>query len=68
MEFRQKRSKSMVNSVLDEIKGIGPAKQKALLKHFKSLKNIKQADTDLLKSVKGITDKNAQDIYNKFHN
>ena len=65
---RQKRSKSMVNSVLDEIKGIGPAKQKALLKHFKSLKNIKQADTDLLKSVKGITDKNAQDIYNKFHN
>ncbi len=65
---RKKRSKSMVNSVLSEISGIGPAKQKALLKHFKSLKNIKDADTKQLKEVKGITDKNATDIYNKFHN
>ncbi|MBQ4542860.1 MAG: excinuclease ABC subunit C, partial [Clostridia bacterium] len=65
---RKKRSKSMVNSVLLEISGIGPAKQKALLKHFKSLKNIKDADTKQLKEVKGITDKNATDIYNKFHN
>ena len=65
---RKKRSKSMVSSVLDEISGIGPVKQKALLKHFKSLKNIKEAKVEQLKEVKGITDKNATEIYNKFHN
>ncbi len=65
---RKKRSKSMVSSVLNEISGIGPVKQKALLKHFKSLKYIKEATVEQLKEVKGITDKNATEIYNKFHN
>ena len=41
---REKRSKHQLHSELDEIKGIGPKTKEALLKHFKSIKRIKEAD------------------------
>ncbi|MBR3454152.1 MAG: excinuclease ABC subunit UvrC [Bacteroidaceae bacterium] len=45
---REKRSKHQVASALDEIKGIGPATKRTLLKKYKSIKRIKEADiTDL---------------------
>ena len=50
---RNKRSKSQVHSVLDDIKGIGPKTRQALLKHFKSVKRIKVASEDEISKVVG---------------
>ena len=51
---REKRSKSMVDSVLDDIPGLGPTKKKALLAKFGSLKKVSQASTEELAEVNGI--------------
>lgn len=51
---RQRRSKSMIDSILDDIPGLGPVKKKHLLKHFGSLKRLKAASVDEIASVKGI--------------
>lgn len=48
-----KRSKSQIASVLDEIKGIGPVSKKKLLSHFKSIKRIKEAEIEEIKNVLG---------------
>lgn len=50
---RDKRSKHALHSQLDDIKGIGPKTKEALLKHFKSLKRIKEADLESLSDVVG---------------
>ncbi|MGI6585033.1 MAG: excinuclease ABC subunit UvrC [Lutisporaceae bacterium] len=60
------RSKAAVKSVLDEIPGIGPARRKALLKHFGSLKNIRKASLEELQEVQGINNKVAEVVYNFF--
>ncbi|MDY5589571.1 MAG: excinuclease ABC subunit UvrC [Arcanobacterium sp.] len=59
---RKKRAKSMVRSALDAVPGLGPSKQKALLKHFGSLARIKEADAEALQRVPGIGAKMAQTI------
>jgi excinuclease ABC subunit C len=41
----------MVDSVLDGVSGIGPARKKALLRRFGSLKRIREAEIDQLKEV-----------------
>ncbi|MBE5842565.1 MAG: excinuclease ABC subunit UvrC [Butyrivibrio sp.] len=64
---RSLRSKSQVKSVLDEIPGVGPARRKALMRHFKSIEDIREADVDTLKQVPEITERAANDIYNYFH-
>ncbi|MBG6184489.1 excinuclease ABC subunit C [Arthrobacter sp. CAN_A214] len=51
---RQKRGKSMTASVLDDIAGLGPAKRKALLKHFGSVKKLRAASLDELLEVPGV--------------
>lgn len=51
---RQKRGKSMTASVLDDVAGLGPAKRKALLKHFGSVKKLRAASVDQLREVPGI--------------
>lgn len=51
---RKKRSASMTRSALDDVPGLGPAKQKALLKHFGSLAKIKAASVDELTQAPGI--------------
>ncbi|MCW2541654.1 MAG: uvrC [Frankiales bacterium] len=50
---RQKRSKAMVESELAEIPGLGPARRKALLSRFSSLKRIREASIDELSDVPG---------------
>lgn len=40
---RDLRRKGMTSSVLDEVMGIGPVRKKALMKHFKSMKNLRNA-------------------------
>ncbi|WBL18332.1 MULTISPECIES: excinuclease ABC subunit UvrC [Citricoccus] len=59
---RDKRSKSMVQSALDEIPGLGPAKRKLLLKQFGSIKRLRAASIDELTAVKGIGPQLAQAI------
>lgn len=60
------RSKTTVKSSLDEIPGIGPARRKALVKRFGSLKNIKNATLEELKEVDGMNSKIAEVVYNFF--
>ncbi|WP_129663091.1 excinuclease ABC subunit UvrC [Phytoactinopolyspora endophytica] len=51
---RQRRSKSMTDSVLDTVPGLGPARRKALLAHFGSLKKVRAASAEEIAEVKGI--------------
>ncbi|MDO5048297.1 MAG: excinuclease ABC subunit UvrC [Actinomycetaceae bacterium] len=64
---RKKRGKSMTRSVLDDIPGLGPARQHALLKEFKSVKKIKAATAEELTVVEGVGPALAQAIYDHFH-
>ena len=50
---RLRRSKGQVASKLDSIKGVGPATSAALMRHFKSLKRIREASMDELAEVVG---------------
>ncbi len=59
---RKLREKSVTKSELDNIKGVGEAKKKALLKHFGSVEKIKQASKEELMEVKGITEKIVEQI------
>lgn len=63
---RSLRSKAQVKSVLDDIKGIGPARRKALMRHFGSIYEIKEAGVERLCEVPEITEKQAQEIYDFF--
>ena len=56
------RDKELTHSELDDIEGIGPAKKKALLKEFGSVKKIKEASIEELTSIKGITKQIAKRI------
>jgi excinuclease ABC subunit C len=51
---RQRRSKAMTASALDGIPGLGETKQKALLRHFGSVKKIRAASEEDLRAVSGI--------------
>ncbi len=51
---RQKRSKHQVASELDEIKGIGPRTRDLLIKHFRSVKRIREASDEELTTVIGV--------------
>ena len=56
IEFhRLKRSKSSIQSELENIKGIGASTVEKLLQHFKSLKKIKEADIQEVTEVVGLT-------------
>ena len=59
---RMLRSKGQVRSVLDDIEGIGPKRRTALIRHFKSIDNIKEASLDELASVEGMNMKAAESV------
>lgn len=50
---RSKRSKSMIYSVLDGVPGVGEVKRKALLRHFGSVKRLRDATVTEIAEVKG---------------
>ena len=54
IHHRSLRGKASIHSQLEDIPGIGPARRKALLKAFGSLKAIREADTDALAAVPGM--------------
>jgi excinuclease ABC subunit C len=64
---RSLRSKAQVTSVLDEIPGIGPSRRKALMKYFKSIEELRIADTATIAKVPGITATVAENIHNFFN-
>lgn len=64
---RNLRGKAEVRSVLDDISGVGPARRKALLKHFMDIDKIREASVDELTKVDGITKNIAKNIYDYFH-
>ncbi|WP_026656189.1 excinuclease ABC subunit UvrC [Butyrivibrio sp. AE3003] len=51
---RSLRSKAQVKSSLDDIPGIGPSRRKALMKHFKSIEDIRNASAEEIAEVPGI--------------
>ncbi|MCI1270510.1 MAG: excinuclease ABC subunit UvrC [Sphingobium sp.] len=65
---RQKRSKAITTSSLDEVPGIGPARKKALLMHFGTARAVKDARLEDLRRAPGVSAKVAQMIYDYFHN
>ena len=64
---RSLRSKAQVHSVLDEIPGVGPSRRKALMKYFKSIEELRAADTAKISEVPGITANVAEEIYRFFN-
>jgi excinuclease ABC subunit C len=50
---RDKRSSKMIESDLDQIKGIGPKTKEILLKHFESVDKLKDAPADELEKLVG---------------
>ncbi len=64
---RSLRSKAQVKSVLDDIPGVGPTRRKALMRHFKSIEEIKNAETAQLCEVPEIPEHIAGQIYDFFH-
>lgn len=64
---KQLRSEGQTHSILDDIKGIGPARRKALLLHYKDVDAIKNASIDELAAVDGMNLKSAEAVYNFFN-
>ena len=60
---RKLRSKASLHSSLEDIPGVGPARRKALLKHFGSLKRIRAATLDDLQQMPGISGELAETIF-----
>lgn len=63
---RSLRSKTQVKSVLDDIPGVGPARRKALMRHFKSLEEIRQASVEELMEIPKMNERTAEEIVTFF--
>ena len=61
------RSKTQVHSILDDIPGVGPARRRALLKHFQTLDALKAADVEALSQVPSMNRASAESVYRFFH-
>ncbi|WP_133769976.1 excinuclease ABC subunit UvrC [Enterovirga rhinocerotis] len=64
---RAKRKRELTRSPLDEIPGIGPARKRALLHHFGTVKAIQRAALDDLMRTPGVNAATARTVYEHFH-
>jgi excinuclease ABC subunit C len=64
---RQRRKRDIREAGLQEIEGIGPARKRALLRHFGTLKAVERATPADLAAVPGINAETARKIYDFFH-
>ena len=64
---RSLRTKKQVDSVLDKIPGVGPVRRKALMRHFKSIEEIKNVTVEKLCEIPEIPESAAEEIYAFFH-
>lgn len=64
---RQQRSKRMRSSVLDSVPGLGPQRRADLVKHFGSVKKLKEASVEQIAAVKGFGPKLASVVFEHLH-
>lgn len=64
---RQRRDKKRSESPLEGIPGIGPARRRALLRHFGGLQEIRRASVEEISGVEGVSRKLAEEIYSVLH-
>jgi excinuclease ABC subunit C len=64
---RIRRDRAMTTSLLDELAGIGPARKRALLKHFGSPEAVVAASREELEAAPGLPGKVARRIYTQLH-
>ncbi|MDO5721103.1 MAG: excinuclease ABC subunit UvrC [Actinomycetaceae bacterium] len=64
---RKKRTAAQTSSFLDGVEGVGPARQKALLKKFGSLKRMRRASVEELATTPGIGPQLAQSLFDQLH-
>lgn len=64
---RQQRKKSAISSTLLGIEGVGPARAKALLKHFKTVAAVGEAELEELERAPGMTKPAARRVFDYFH-
>lgn len=64
---RSLRRKTQVHSVLDDIKGVGPARRKALMHSFASIQDMKEATVEQFMEIPEIPPNVAEAIYDFFH-
>lgn len=68
IEYHKKlRGKAQIQSILDDIPGIGKERKKILIQHFKSVENLKTASLEEIEQVDGIPKNVAGSIYQFFH-
>ena len=60
---RELRGKGMTASILDDVVGMGPVRKKALLKHFKSFRNLKGATLDEIKEARVVPVEVAEELH-----
>ena len=61
------KRKTLKTSSLEKIRGIGPAKAKALLQGLKTIKAVKEATVEELAAVPGVSQTDAEEVYRYFH-
>ena len=64
---RGRRDREMTRSLLDELRGVGPVRKRALLEHFGSPDRLVEASREELEAVPGIPGKLARDIHRQLH-
>lgn len=64
---RSLRSKGQVHSLLEDIPGVGPARRKALMKHYKGLEGIREATVEELSQIESMNERSARQVYDFFH-
>jgi uvrABC system protein C len=64
--YHRQQRKSSISSTLTRIEGIGEARARALLRHFGSLKAVREASVDELCAVKGVSRPAAENIRRYF--
>ena len=64
---RSLRGKASVASRLDGVPGVGPARRKAVLKHFKTVEALKSASLDEIEQVPGLPQSVAAAIFRMLH-
>jgi excinuclease ABC subunit C len=64
---RQRRDAASRESMFDQLEGVGPARRRALLRHFGSAERVAAATRDELEGVPGVPAKTARSIYAQLH-
>ena len=64
---RNLRAKAGVHSRLEDVPGIGPARRRALLAHFRTMKAVSDASLDELREVKAMSNSAAEQLYLALH-